>query len=111
MQWDAKNITWYLDGKQTYQIATPADMHKPMYVLVQLAVGGKWPGSPDATTDWTKADLLVDYVRIYSLDDAAVPPPPTPIPTPIPTPTTPIPSESRAVTEIGSANATKPDHR
>ncbi len=75
MDWTAQTITFYFDGKQTYQVATPQQLHKPMYVLIDLAVGGNWPGSPDATTDWSKADLLIDYVRIYSHDPNATPTP------------------------------------
>lgn len=71
MDWTAQTITFYFDGKQTYQIATPADLHKPMYLLINLAVGGTWPGSPDATTDWSHADFQVDYVRAYSHDPLA----------------------------------------
>jgi serralysin len=65
--WTAETITWYIDGAATAQIATPADMHSPMYMLVNLAIGGDWPGDPSAS--FTGADLLVDYVRAYSLDE------------------------------------------
>src|SRR5262245_43583086 len=66
MEWTPQTVTWFIDGKQSWQTATPADLNKPMYVLLNLAVGGDWAGPPDSTTDWSKADLLVDYVRIYS---------------------------------------------
>src|SRR5262249_15753026 len=46
-------------------------LNKPMYLLVNLAVGGKLPGSPDATTDWSAANLKVDYIRAYSYDPNA----------------------------------------
>jgi len=36
----------------------------PFYILLNFAVGGEWPGSPDATTKFPQA-MLVDYVRVY----------------------------------------------
>ncbi len=71
MDWTKETISFYFDDKLTYQIATPSDMHKPMYMLVNLAVGGPLAGAPDATTDWSQADFMVDYVRVYSHDVAA----------------------------------------
>jgi len=40
MAWTPQTITFYVDGQQTWQTATPADMNKPMYLLLNLAVGG-----------------------------------------------------------------------
>ena len=37
----------------------------PQQVLVGMAVGGPWPGSPDATTP-SPADMLVDWVQVYA---------------------------------------------
>ncbi len=44
----------------------------PFYIFINLAVGGYWPGDPDATTP-NPADVLVDYVRVYKIP--AVPAP------------------------------------
>ena len=82
LEWTSQFLTFFIDGKQTLQFNTPSDMNQKMYVLLNLAVGGDWPGSPDASVDWSKADLLVDYVRIYSLSGGAPPPPPPPPPPP-----------------------------
>jgi beta-glucanase (GH16 family) len=71
MDWTKETISFYFDNKLTYQVATPSDLHKPMYMLVNLAVGGPLAGQPDATTDWSQADFKVDYVRVYSHDVAA----------------------------------------
>ncbi|AQR61204.1 hypothetical protein BZG35_05710 [Brevundimonas sp. LM2] len=65
--WTAQTITWYIDGIATASVPTPADMHSPMYMLVNLAIGGDWPGNP--SPGFSGADLLVDYVRAYSLDE------------------------------------------
>lgn len=63
--WTAQTITWYIDGVATGSVPTPADMHSPMYLLVNLAVGGNWAGNPDAS--FTSDALHVDYIRAYSL--------------------------------------------
>ncbi|WP_412029366.1 family 16 glycosylhydrolase [Deinococcus yunweiensis] len=64
-------IVWLLDG-QPYHRVTPQDIPKgsewvfdrPMHLLLNLAVGGNWPGSPDATTKFPGV-LKVDYVRVW----------------------------------------------
>ncbi len=52
VDWQKDKLTFYFDGQQVFQTATPADMHKPMYMLANLAVGGYWPGDPDASTSF-----------------------------------------------------------
>ncbi len=63
--WTATTLSWYVDGVEVSSTATPADMNKPMYMLVDLAVGGNFPGSP--ASNFTSAQMEVDYVRAYSL--------------------------------------------
>jgi len=46
-------------------------MNQPMYMLMNLAVGGTWPGSPNASTNWALANMKIDYVRAYSLTPTA----------------------------------------
>ena len=65
VDWEPDHITWYLDGKEIYQVATPADMNKPMYMILNLAVGGGWPGNADSSTPFP-ANYNVDWVRAYS---------------------------------------------
>jgi beta-glucanase (GH16 family) len=67
LDWTASTITWYLDGTAVASLATPAEMHQPMYILVDLAVGGagSWPGAPDATTHFP-ASLQIDYIDAYA---------------------------------------------
>jgi beta-glucanase (GH16 family) len=62
MDWEPDFITWYFDGQPVYQIATPSDMNQPMYMIVNLAVGGVFAGSPDYVSS---GRMLVDYVRAY----------------------------------------------
>ena len=64
-------IIWYVDGKEYHRL-TPASLpaggtwvfEKPFFVILNLAVGGDWPGAPDATTP-LPAQMKVDWVRIY----------------------------------------------
>ncbi|WP_374575551.1 family 16 glycosylhydrolase [Phenylobacterium sp.] len=65
VDWESDYITFYFDGSKIGQIATPADMHSPMYMIINLAVGGYWPGSPNASTQFP-ATLQVDYVHVYA---------------------------------------------
>jgi Ca2+-binding RTX toxin-like protein len=89
--WDADYLVWYIDGTEVARVPTSDDMHKPMYMIIDLAVGGAWAGNPTAATG--TGALSVDYVHAYQLNDAPaqtpVPTPPpaeTPAPEPVPTP-------------------------
>lgn len=62
--WDERNVIWYIDGREVGRHPTPDDMHKPMFMLANLAVGGHWPGSPDASTRFP-AKYEIDYIRAY----------------------------------------------
>ncbi|MDX3056989.1 family 16 glycosylhydrolase [Streptomyces sp. NE06-03E] len=71
VDWSPNSITWTVDGN-VYQRRTPADLggrqwvfDKPFFVILNLAVGGYWPGDPDASTSFPQ-QLLVDYVRVSS---------------------------------------------
>lgn len=64
-EWDAQHVTMFFDGKQIGQQVTPASYNKPMYMLANLAVGGTWPGLPDATTKFP-AFLDIGYIRAYA---------------------------------------------
>jgi hypothetical protein len=69
--WQPDAIQWTLDGA-VYATFTKAELQPgqrwvydhPFHVLLDLAVGGAWPGSPDATTPFP-ATLLVDWIRVY----------------------------------------------
>ena len=64
VSWDAKQIVWFVDGREVNRQPTPPDMHKPMYLLANVAVGGDWPGAPDASTTFP-ARMSIDYIRAY----------------------------------------------
>ena len=71
VEWEPKAIRFYVDD-HLYATRTPADLPKgtkwvyahPFFLLMNVAVGGGWPGNPDATTVFPQA-MLVDYVRVY----------------------------------------------
>jgi hypothetical protein len=71
VDWEPDTITWYFDGQKVFQTATPADLNKPMYMLADLAVGGFWPGSPDAQTPFP-AGMQIDYIRAYQPDAPSI---------------------------------------
>lgn len=64
VEWDAQQVIFYLDGVETQRSPTPADMHKPMYILANLALGGDWAGAPDGATRFP-AKFSIDYIRAY----------------------------------------------
>lgn len=68
--WDENHITWYFDDVAVAQIDTPADMHDPMYMLVNLAVGGI-AGTP-ANGLTNGSEMKIDYIRAYELDERAM---------------------------------------
>ena len=58
-------IVWYLDQHEVRRRAN-TDFHDEAYMLLNLAVGGQWPGSPDAATPFP-ARMTVHRVRAYAL--------------------------------------------
>lgn len=72
IEWEENRISWFLDG-ETYFTLTPGDLpagrnwifNQPQFLLLNVAVGGDWPGNPDATTIFPQR-MSVDYVRVYS---------------------------------------------
>ncbi|HEY2160377.1 MAG TPA: glycoside hydrolase family 16 protein [Solirubrobacteraceae bacterium] len=71
VSWSPNSITWLIDGVP-YASATPADLtpgqrwvfNHPFHLVLNLAVGGHWPGPPNAFTPFP-AKLMVDWVRVY----------------------------------------------
>ncbi len=67
--WTAQEIAWYIDGVEVNSMATPADLNKPMYILANLALGGKWAGPVPA--DFVSAEMKIDFIHAYSVDPDA----------------------------------------
>ena len=64
VSWLPGKIIWFVNGREVHRVTGPQVSNKPMYILVNLSVGGIWPGSPDASTP-LPATMQVDYVRVY----------------------------------------------
>lgn len=72
IEWEPDEIRWYVDDVQYHaarewftSIADyPAPFDQPFYLILNVAVGGHWPGSPDETSLFPQS-MRVDYVRVY----------------------------------------------
>lgn len=64
--WTPDELVWYLDDTEVFRAPTPADMHDPMYMLVNLAVGGTAGTPSDGLA--TPAEMQIDYIHAYTLD-------------------------------------------
>mgnify|MGYP000894741422 FL=1 len=81
LEWEPGRISWYVDGILIHtendwysategqgEITYPAPFDQPFYIILNLAVGGNWPGSPNETTDIENAAYYIDYVKVYQKD-------------------------------------------
>jgi beta-glucanase (GH16 family) len=70
VQWEEDQIRGYIDDIHYYTAdITPAQLsefHNNFFIILNLAVGGTWPGSPDAGTSFPQT-MEVDYVRVYQM--------------------------------------------
>ncbi|MCK4784714.1 MAG: glycoside hydrolase family 16 protein, partial [Desulfobacteraceae bacterium] len=72
LEWDEDEIRWYVDDVHYLTIDSwytsggnhPAPFDQPFNVVLNLAIGGTWPGNPDKNTLFPQK-LLIDYVRVY----------------------------------------------
>ena len=74
IEWEPDAIRWYVDGIN-YNTITPEDVpgdwvydDHPFFLILNVAVGGDWPGNPDDTTTFPQT-MKVDYIRIYEKTD------------------------------------------
>jgi len=65
--WTADKIVYYIDRVPVGQIKTPPGMNVPMYMQINLAVGGDWIGKATAATP-IPAEMVVDNVVAYSVE-------------------------------------------
>jgi beta-glucanase (GH16 family) len=66
IEWVADEIVWYVDRVPRWRFTDSRVIpDEPMYLVANLAVGGDWPGVPDATTPFP-SNYLVDYVRVWA---------------------------------------------
>jgi beta-glucanase (GH16 family) len=68
VEWTPQVIRWSMDGIQFNVIditsAGLSEFHHDFFIILNLAVGGNWPGSPDGTTVFPQT-LEVDYIRVF----------------------------------------------
>ncbi len=66
--WNADKVHWYRNKQWVASHPTPSDFTKPVHFLLNLAVGGNWPGNPSSRTPFP-ARYQIDYVRAYQAND------------------------------------------
>ncbi|MBR0697911.1 Ig-like domain-containing protein [Bradyrhizobium lablabi] len=66
VEWTPYTLTFFVDGAEVGQVATPSDMNTAMYMIANLAMGGSWAGNatPDAT-----ANVSIDSITAYQLPE------------------------------------------
>jgi beta-glucanase (GH16 family) len=71
IEWTPNSIMWYVDGDQYHAMDTsPANLsefREEFFFIINVAVGGNWPGSPNPTTVFPQ-HLIVDYIRVFQED-------------------------------------------
>ena len=72
VEWEADEIRWYVDGNLYHTVTWwdsvgnpfPAPFDVDFHLILNLAVGGNWPGDPDGSTVFPQ-EYVIDYVRVY----------------------------------------------
>ena len=76
VEWTTNLMKWFVDGHHFFTL-TPASLPsgatwvftQPQFLILNVAVGGNWPGYPDGTTVFPQR-MTVDYVRVYAVSNA-----------------------------------------
>ncbi len=82
LEWQPGVMRWYVDGQMYFETndwftavegeeekAYPAPFNQPFHVILNVAVGGDWPGDPDDSTPFDeRGSMRVDYVRMFQMD-------------------------------------------
>ncbi len=70
IEWDEDFIRWFVDGRKYHEMRITdgvngtSAFHEPFFIVLNLAVGGRWPGF-DVENRKLPAEMRVDYVRVY----------------------------------------------
>lgn len=65
VDWQPDAIIWYVDGIERWRVTDSAYIpQEPMYLLANFAVGGDWPGEPEASTPFPSY-YEIDYIRVW----------------------------------------------
>lgn len=68
--WTEESISWYLDGNpnpyhfEDITYLDRSEFRAPFYFIMNIAVGGNWPGYPDDSTIFPQ-EMVVDYIRVF----------------------------------------------
>ncbi|MEZ0536449.1 carbohydrate binding domain-containing protein [Caldicellulosiruptoraceae bacterium PP1] len=108
LEWEPGEIRWYIDGhlystqknwfsrdeNEAFDTTYPAPFNRDFYLILNVAVGGNWPGNPDNTTVFPQ-QMLVDYVKVYQKSSYN-------IIVSTPTPSTTLPADAKKTTQDGN---------
>lgn len=75
MEWTPEYLSFSIDAQEVYEVAIADDMKeflRSFYLIMNVAVGGNWPGEPDASTVFPQT-MYVDYIRVFSKDGFVAP--------------------------------------
>lgn len=68
LEWTPEALTFYLDDEQYHTIGISAAQfdafHHSFFLIMNVAVGGDWPGLPNPSTEFPQR-MVVDYVRVF----------------------------------------------
>jgi beta-glucanase (GH16 family) len=72
LEWNQQELKWSVDGDTYATKAIDSDelseFHQEYFILLNIAVGGKWAGRPDMTTNFPQS-MYVDWIRVYKMDE------------------------------------------
>jgi beta-glucanase (GH16 family) len=63
LEWLPEKLRWYIDDELVFSVTGEEVPDEPMYVVANLAVGGRWPGRPDESTKFPSS-LVIDYIEV-----------------------------------------------
>ena len=65
LDWRPGSLRWLIDGVEAWHVTGPQVPSEPMYLVANLAVGGDWPGPPNAQTPFPAA-FEIDSIRVWA---------------------------------------------
>lgn len=73
IEWTDAYIKWFVDGVQYHEASLSpsylSELKKNFFILLNIAVGGNWPGNPNASTVFPQK-MVIDYVRVYQMNSS-----------------------------------------
>jgi beta-glucanase (GH16 family) len=65
LEWDSTGMRWFVDGARYFTATAGKPFDQRFHLLLNVAVGGNWPGNPDVSTLFPQM-MKIDYVRVYA---------------------------------------------